>query len=171
MLSQQNGDLLAVLHSPPSRSSGQRTLGRVELARRALRCESARVSNLCETPLDDVAAVHSVDPKVWVASRERILRALEERAPSEVLLAYGVSAPTGIHRAHYLAQLAWLAATLEKLPVRLWAFGGRTTHPSRWQRVTTLTLPGVRLSDEIVRVFLQPITIGQLLDPAPAVKG
>jgi hypothetical protein len=72
MMGGQPDRLVAILHSPPSRSSGLRTLARVTQASRVLGCVRFEIANLCDAPLDDVLSVQRLSPDVWATSRRGI---------------------------------------------------------------------------------------------------
>lgn len=159
-----SGRLVAILHSLPV-TSGERTRRRVDLARRALDCESAVIANLYPRRLENVNALQSVlaEPFGWTAGRDEIAVALADGA-TDVLLGYGVQQPTGPSRVPYQQQLHWLAATLEASDLRLWGFGQRPSHPSRWQRVVHRHEPGAAL-ETVVSELLLPLTIEDVGDP------
>ncbi len=127
--------LVAVLHSLPS-GSGDRTKGRIDIARRVLSCATVSTVNLYPARLVDVNAMSDPVGAVWELGRSEIERELQRPESTDVLLGFGVQAPTGHARRSFRAQLNWLADLLESSGARVWAFGGRPTHPSRWQRVT-----------------------------------
>ncbi|OZD56646.1 hypothetical protein CH252_05050 [Rhodococcus sp. 06-1477-1B] len=75
--------------------------------------------NLCDVPLDDVLSVQHLSPDIWATSRKGIGGALKLRGTSDVLLAYGVSVPSGPHRGPYLAQLDWPKEALASESIRV----------------------------------------------------
>ena len=126
--------LVAVLHSLPA-GSGERTKARIEIARRALNCSSATVANLYPARLANVNAIGISDHDVWALGREEIDRELRRSDTTDVLLGFGVQEPSGEARRIFRLQLQWLGRALESSDVRVWVYGDRPTHPSRWQRV------------------------------------
>ena len=68
----------------------------------------------------------------WIDARPWIKAAIE--MSDGVLLAYGLSVPSGPARHHHKRQVDWLLEQLSQVPV--WQFGGSPRHPSRWQRWT-----------------------------------
>jgi hypothetical protein len=126
--------LVAILHSLPV-GSGERTKSRIEIARRALSCSSATVANLYPTQLADVNAIGNSGEKVWALGREEIYREISRSDTTDILLGFGVQEPSGDARRRFRLQLQWLGNALESTDARVWVYGDRPTHPSRWQRV------------------------------------
>ncbi|WP_438354647.1 DUF1643 domain-containing protein [Microbacterium sp. CJ88] len=134
--------LLAILHSLPV-GTGLRTTRRVEIAQRALGCDSFSIVNVYPAALTDSNALSLQSASATFArGRELILRELEMGSASDVLLAYGVQLPTGPIRHEYRAQTHWLTEELECRNLRVWSFGGRPSHPSRWHRLVSREHPG-----------------------------
>ncbi|WP_314645677.1 hypothetical protein [uncultured Microbacterium sp.] len=130
-----SGHLVAILHSLPV-GTGARTLSRIEIAREALGCTSASVANLYAAPLPNSNLLNlSGMEAAWQAGRDEIARELYRADTTDVLLGYGVQLPTGDQRVVFQAQLRWLTEQLGERQHRVWTFGGRPTHPSRWHRV------------------------------------
>ncbi|KQY96828.1 hypothetical protein ASD19_09775 [Microbacterium sp. Root53] len=130
-----SGHLVAILHSLPA-GAGTRTLNRIEIAREALDCASASIANLyaASLPNSNCLAVSGTET-AWRAGRDEITRELSRADTTDVLLGYGVQLPTGDQRLVFRAQLSWLTDRLGEHQHRVWTFGGRPTHPSRWHRV------------------------------------
>lgn len=153
--------LVAVLHSRPP-GDGARTLGRVEIAGKVLACESFSVANIYPAALRDVTEVtHVTDAEVWAAGRDEIQQELGRADTTDVLLGYGIQLPSGPQREHHRAQLEWLFNELDGLGHRVWVFGGRPTHPSRWQRVVHRHTPGGSV-EALARDLLVPAALGGL---------
>ena len=132
--------LVAVLASPPT-TSGDRTRSRVELVRTTLGARRTCIANLFPIPTHrttDITRVgiHAAD---WLSVRPKMAEILSKA--DAVLLAYGVSEPTGDVRALYRDQLAWLGGVLAGINAPLYQVGGAPRHPSRWQRWTSRTHP------------------------------
>lgn len=138
--------LVAILHSLPA-GSGERTRSRIEVARRALNCSSATITNLYPAQLTDVNAIGSPSNDVWALGREEILQEISRADTTDVLLGFGVQEPSGDARHSFRSQLQWLACALESSDARVWAYGDRPTHPSRWQRVAHRYAPGSGVED------------------------
>ncbi|MFV9423256.1 hypothetical protein [Microbacterium sp. S1037] len=157
-----NKRLVAVLHSLPV-TAGARTLDRVDLARRTLGCSTAIVANLYPATLRNVGALHGItaNEKVWQTGRSDILNALNGEA-TDVLLGFGVQLPTGQNRALFKEQLYWLSTELATRELRVWGFGRRPSHPSRWQRLVHREQPGGSL-DEFAHQLLQPLATADYL--------
>lgn len=156
--------LLAILHSLPM-GSGVRTLRRVEIAQQALGCRSSSVVNVYPAILPDSNALNDESsPETFDRGRELIRQALDLEATSDVLLAYGIQLPTGASRHAYRAQIDWISGELASRSVRVWAFGGRPSHPSRWHRVVSREYPGssveARASEFLVRHDFRPELTG-----------
>lgn len=126
--------LVAILHSLPA-GTGARTTSRIEIARRALGCSSAAIANLYPARLADVNAIGESDNDVWALGREEIHREIKRADTTDVILGFGVQEPSGDARRSFRSQLQWLASALESSNARVWVYGDRPTHPSRWQRV------------------------------------
>lgn len=148
------GHLVAILHSLPT-GDGSPTLSRVDAVRRVLDCDSSAVTNLYPAPLANVNGLnrHPGEPTIWDSGRADIRAALSSTVLTDVLLGYGVQVPSGEARELFREQLAWLSRELEPLLVRIWTFGGRPTHPSRWQRVSHRHHPGAPV-DEVAAMLL-----------------
>ena len=152
--------LVAILHSRPP-GDGERTLSRIELARAALGCGSFSVTNLYPASLPNTGALSlSANLDVWQLGRDEVSRDLRRTDTTDILLGYGVKPPTGTQRHAFREQLDWLAVELNAQSHRVWAFGGRPNHPSRWQRVAHRYAPDMPIQ-EIVPVLLAPFKLGQ----------
>ena len=148
---------MAILHSLPV-SSGNRTIARVDLARRVLGCETYSIANLYPEPLPNVNGIGRSDEAIWVRGRSEIERQLSRGDCSDVLLGYGVQEPVGAARQPFRDQLRWLQGELSASSARVWVFGGRPTHPSRWQRVAHRHAPGGGV-DALAAVLLAPYSL------------
>jgi hypothetical protein len=136
-----------VLHSLPQ-GSGSITKRRVALAGDALNCSSHEIANLYPAPLADVAALSELaDADVWRQGRKEIERAICSDATTDILLGYGVQQPSGQQRYFYQDQLAWLDSQLKGVSCRVWTFGDKPSHPSRWQRLAYRHMPGASVTD------------------------
>ncbi|MBS3179178.1 MULTISPECIES: hypothetical protein [unclassified Pseudoclavibacter] len=134
--------LLAILHSLPP-GTGVRTLQRVDIAQQVLGCATSAIVNVYPAVLPNTKALSvELSTEVFDQGRELIRRELDREETSDVLLAYGVQLPTGANRLVFRAQLDWIAAELEKSNLRVWLFGGRPSHPSRWHRQVSRERPG-----------------------------
>jgi hypothetical protein len=145
--------LVAVLHSRPV-GTGNATLRRVEIARRALGCDSYSVANLYPTVLPNVNALSSAAADhIWEVGREEIQRELECTRTTDVLLGYGVQLPAGENRQRFRNQLNWLENQLRLTSFRVWTYGGRPSHPSRWQRIAHRKDPAGSVEDLAVALL------------------
>lgn len=133
--------LLCILANPPI-NTGARTLRRVELARELLDCTSVSVENLFSLATADVTNIAELgaDEVGWATARQPL--ATELSASDVVLLAYGVSEPTGAARQHHRHQIRWLASKLARSNACIYCVGDGPRHPSRWQRWTARAFPG-----------------------------
>lgn len=149
-----SGHLVAILHSLPS-GEGTQTLKRIELARRTLACATTSVANIFPTKLPGVRAMSAIGAEeIWQLGRSEIDRELGRHATTDVLLGYGVSQPVGALRPQFQEQIAWLHSALDTAGHRVWTFGGRPTHPSRWQRVVFKERPGCTLEQVAAQLLL-----------------
>lgn len=148
-----SSNLVAILHSLPL-GAGARTLARVDVARRMLGLDTYSVANLYPEPLASSGCVAD-DAAVWSAGRRDVERELARTDSTDVLLGYGVSLPSGPARALHRSQVRWLEAHLSTSGVRVWTFGGRPNHPSRWQRVAYRHRPGATV-EETAPELLEP---------------
>lgn len=161
------GTLLVVGSNPPSQTSGQRTLARVQQAATILGFERAVVANLFALPTYRSGGISDLgqEPDGWLAARAALEGALGNC--SGVLLAYGVVAPTGPAREHHRAQARWLNAEIEERMLPTWWVGGAPRHPSRWQRYTWREFPSEDFREALKRALVRSI----LPTPAePSVK-
>ncbi|WP_434811859.1 DUF1643 domain-containing protein [Microbacterium sp. bgisy189] len=129
--------LVAVLSNPPSETDGSRTLSRVQQASAALGTSTIDVVNLFSLPTyrSDEISRAGVAPESWLSARPTIAKAIE-RADA-VLLAYGISEPTGIARDLHREQVRWLTDLLRESGLPVYVVGDGPRHPTRWQRYTT----------------------------------
>lgn len=148
--------LLVVGSNPPSKTSGQRTLARVEQARSILGFERAVMANLFALPTYRSGGVSELgrEPDGWLKARPSLLEGLEDC--SGVLLAYGIGEPMGVARTLHREQVAWLDAEIEHRGLQTWWVGGAPRHPSRWQRYTWREHPDLAFYEALIRA-LDPI--------------
>lgn len=140
--------LLAVLSNPPT-TPGERTLGRIRLARDILGFDDVAVANLFPLPsrtTRDIAELGQMAAP-WIAART----AVEEQlcAAGGVLLAYGLERPRGVAGVWHREQLTWLDAALGARALPLFWVGGAPRHPSRWQRCTSRRQPTIPFRDAL----------------------
>ena len=144
--------LAAILSNPPL-TAGVRTMNRVELARKLLHCDSVTVANLFPLATHQSGDIRSsgVDPARWLDARPSIIDSLD--GASTVLLAYGVSEPSGEARLHFREQVEWLATEILNRNLIVVQFAGRPMHPSRWHRHTYRAFPGMPFEEAAEAVF------------------
>lgn len=148
-------NLTAILHSAPP-GKGVRTLQRVEIAQVALACNTYSVANLYPAVLPNSNALsQGTQDEVWEQGREDILRELIRSDTKDVLLGYGVQVPIGEQRFKYREQVSWLHRQLLDQGLRVWTFGGRPSHPSRWHRHTHKHAAGDSMEDSVRRFLTQ----------------
>jgi hypothetical protein len=152
-------NLLVVLACPPT-TSGARTLARISSLEAALRLSSAAIVNLLNVPSyrTQGMSVAGSEERVWLESRALILKGLE--AADLVLLAYGVSEPSGPARKWHRDQIRWLQAEINQRSLQTFQVGEGPRHPSRWHRLTTRTHP----QEDVTRAVVE------LLQPSPALN-
>ena len=144
--------LTAVLASPPT-TSGERTMRRLDLARQCLGLDQFIVVNLFARATyrtTDISIVGG-EERDWASARPAILSAVT--TADAVLLAYGISEPTGDARALHRLQVTWLSALIETTSTPVHLVGRRPRHPTRWHRWTRLEYPGVPFA-EALRIAL-----------------
>jgi hypothetical protein len=141
--------LLVVGSNPPSQTSGQRTLARIEQARIVLGFEKVVLANLFALPTYRSGGVSELGQVQdgWQAARSGLKEALDDC--SGVLLAYGVGEPTGKARILHREQVAWLDDAIKQRSLPTWWVGGAPRHPSRWQRYTWRQHPGIAFHEAL----------------------
>lgn len=129
--------LVAVLSNPPSVTSGNRTRGRVDQARAALRLDSCEISNLFSLSTYRTGDISSLgaEEEPWLIARQSLLRSL--CVADAIILGYGLTEPTGPARAFHRSQVSWLMNEIKTLSVPAYVVGDGPRHPSRWQRFTS----------------------------------
>lgn len=154
----QSVGLTAVLFNPPL-SSGARTVARVELAAKLLGHTEVTIANLFPLPTQSVLEVNTVgrDLCLWHSARSKLLEQIADGR--DILLAYGCQEPVGEVRAHFRAQLAWLQGALDRAGSRLWMVSDQPRHPSRWQRHTSRSYPGMQFENAL-KLSLQQVPVG-----------
>jgi hypothetical protein len=135
--------LLAILATPPLTTSGARTRGRLQLATEILGRDVLAIANLIDVPTKNVLdiAVVGREQAPWREARGDI--ASQIAAADAVLLAWGTAEPAGPARDHHRAQVAWVNDVISRRGIVPWTVGGMPRHPSRWQRYTARTQPGL----------------------------
>lgn len=156
---------MAVCSSPP-KTSGIRTLKRVEMARKILRYEHVRVANMfpLATQSSGDLKILGVHQSPWMISREEIQSGIS--LADGILLAYGTSAPTGPARHHWREQISWLFNRLDPLSVPIWSVSEEPRHPSRWHRHTFREHPGMPFENALSLVLRKRQVSASSLLPA-----
>ncbi len=134
--------LVAVLTNPPL-TAGLRTINRVTMAANLLGFDRVVVGNLFALPSHATGAITElgVSPHGWATAKSHLA---DHLASSDgVLLAFGVTAPSGPARDHFRSQVRWLIERTVSLGLPTWQVGDGPRHPSRWQRWTSRTHPDV----------------------------
>ena len=90
----------------------------------------------------------------WLTARPAIEVAIGQA--SLVLLAYGVSEPTGVARMHFRAQVKWLGDLIDSVSSPPYQVGEGPRHPSRWHRWTSRTHPDLTFV-EALRLSLNTV--------------
>lgn len=144
--------LLAVLATPPL-TSGARTLSRVSLAASILGCDEYVAVNLFPVATQSVLDLRTLGAvsAPWEAAREPIHSALMES--DLVLLAYGVTKPSGPAGKHFMDQVGWINAQADELGRPRYDLAGRPAHPSRWQRYTNRLHPSLDFQSAVARLL------------------
>lgn len=141
---------LLVIGSNPPTTSGQRTLGRAELARQVLGFDHVELVNLFSRPTYRTGGVSlaGMTETGWQEARP-LLQAAVARAEA-VLMAYGTTKPSGAAAQHHLDQVAWIEELAQQRGLEVWTVGGEPRHPSRWQRYTYRAYPGVPFTEALL---------------------
>lgn len=147
------GTLLVVGSNPPSQTSGQRTLARMQQAVDILGFERAVVANLFAFPTYRSGGIADIGrtPDGWLDARPTLVSGLD--GCEAVLLAYGTQEPSGEARAHHREQVRWLDGQIEYRALPTWWVGGAPRHPSRWQRYTWREFSGLRFEEALVQAL------------------
>lgn len=142
--------LLVVASNPPL-TPGTRTENRIELVRQILGFETVRIANLFSVPTRQSGEMRHAgrEPHGWLAARPALEGGIGRA--SAVLLAYGVGKPSGPAGEHHSAQVLWLEERIAQRQLPVWLVGGKTRHPSRWQRHTYRTFPGEPFREALER--------------------
>lgn len=159
--------LLAVLTNPPL-TDGRRTLNRVTLAANLLGFDRVVVGNLFALPSHATGAITElgVTPHGWATSKSHLA---DDLASSEgVLLAFGVTAPSGPARDHFRSQVRWLIERTVSLGLPTWQVGDGPRRPSRWQRWTSRTHPDLGFPEALRTSLVQVETAGAQMIKADA---
>lgn len=148
------GRLLVIGSNPPSQTSGERTIRRVDLARASLGFGEAHIANLFSLASYRSGAVTTLGSEAdgWLAARTELHAGLQ-RADG-LLMAYGVQAPSGPARAHHREQLGWIVDELSLLALPVGGVGGAPRHPSRWQRFTSRAYPQLPFHEALKRSMI-----------------
>lgn len=159
--------LLAVLTNPPL-TDGRRTLNRVTLAARLLGFDRVVVANLFALPSHATGAITElgVSPHGWVTARSSLTDHLG--SSDGVLLAFGVTAPSGPARDHFRSQVRWLIERTVSLGLPTWQVGDGPRHPSRWQRWTSRTHPDLGFPEALRTSVVRVDTTAHQLEAAGA---
>lgn len=150
--------LVAVLTNP-ALTDGRRTLNRVTMAAKLLGFDRLLVGNLFALPSHATGAITElgVSPHGWATSKSHLT---DHLASSDgVLLAFGVTAPSGPARDHFRSQVRWLIERTVSLDLPTWQVGDGPRHPSRWQRWTSRAHPDLRFP-EALRTSLVQVEVG-----------
>lgn len=145
----QDGTLLVIGSNPPT-TSGQRTLARAEQARLVLGFGDFDVANLFSLPTyrSGGVALAGTSASGWMEARPTLSEALDKA--SAVLLAYGITKPSGTAAKHHVEQVTWLEEQISQRALPVWSVGGAPRHPSRWHRYTYRAYPGIAFPDALV---------------------
>ncbi|MEV5337827.1 DUF1643 domain-containing protein [Streptomyces sp. NPDC052676] len=129
-------ELLCILANPPLRS-GERTRGRLVLACDLLGFETFTMRNLFAVPSGTVTDISTLGATAdgWAQARKQMESAFS--ACDGVLLAYGISEPTGAARKYHREQVRWVTERLVASGCQSFQVGDGPRHPSRWQRWTS----------------------------------
>lgn len=157
---------LVIVAATLPHTSGQRTRRRCQLACEILGADRLIIANLLNQQTSDVTQLSIVGREAgpWLASRPMLSGALAQA--DQILLAYGLSEPTGKAKSHWRRQKAWLRAATEDRGLLSLVVGDGPRHPSRWQRFTARHHPGVHFR-EALGASLVPFVDEDLLRVSP----
>lgn len=127
-------------------------------------------ANLFSSPGRSVVEISTqgLSRAAWLAARPALGQVIEWS--TDVLLAYGVSEPSGPAREHHREQVAWLLDGIASNGSVAHLVGGRPRHPSRWQRWTSRTHPDLEFVDAL-RLELGTPSYCPRLNPLDAPEG
>lgn len=147
--------LVAVLASPPTTTSGDRTRNRLRLAANVLGFDRVGLVNLFGLATSTVLDISRLGTEAspWQVARPQIEEGLA--VADGVLLGWGSTEPTGGARRHHRAQVSWLGCVLADRGLVAWTVGGTPRHPSRWQRYTARQFPGLIFGDALAKSLQQ----------------
>lgn len=159
--------IVAVLTNPPL-TDGRRTLNRVTLAANLLGFDRVVVGNLFALPSHATGAITElgVSPHGWMTAKSHLTNHLA--SSDGVLLAFGVTAPSGPARDHFRSQVRWLIERTVSLGLPMWQVGDGPRHPSRWQRWTSRTHPDLGFPEALRTSLVQVETAGAEMIKADA---
>lgn len=140
-------------------------MARVELARRVLDFDKVAVANVFALATYRTSHIsgRGSEPAGWLLARPGLEAAIA--ACDGVVLAYGMSEPSGIARYHHREQVQWLHTFIDQAGLPSWWVGGSPRHPSRWHRFTHRAFPEVEFGTAIRsaltrRLLLEPVARG-----------
>jgi len=128
------GQLGVVLASPPL-TDGLRTMRRLEIVTQILGYTSFKIANLFPVATHSVNDITKLgaDGGVWLGARDEL--SVLGSTSTALLMAYGVTEPTGSARSHRRGQIDWLSERLqEEGHFFAWHVGTDPRHPSRWHQ-------------------------------------
>jgi hypothetical protein len=130
----------------------------VALAADLLGFDDFAVANLFSVPSHATGAIDELGTTEdgWLTARASLDTCLG--TGNGVLLAYGVTSPTGEAGLQFRQQVAWLRSRIAAMALPTWHVGDGPRHPSRWQRWTYRAHPDVPFP-EALRNSLVPVRI------------
>jgi hypothetical protein len=146
---------LLVIGANPPVSSGVTTLKRCALAASLLGLEMWEIKNLIPVASHNVIELAEAgkDAENWISGRALLVDGVSRA--TTVLLAYGVSEPSGAALNHHREQVAWLRDHLAGSTARTLQVGDGPRHPSRWQRWTYGNFPDLPFKEALLRSFTE----------------
>jgi hypothetical protein len=139
------------------------------MAAELLGFEEVAVANLFSVSSHATGAIAElgVTEDGWLTARASLDACLG--VGNGVLLAYGVTTPTGEAGVQFRQQVAWLRSRIADVALPTWHVGDGPRHPSRWQRWTYRAHPEVPFPEALRSSFVPvradsaglPITFGQ----------
>lgn len=140
---------LLIIGSNPPTSSGVRTLARAEQACEVLGFDGFELENLFSKPTHRTGDISAVGGSVdyWLEARPALTASLDRA--TGVVLAHGVSKPSGPAAKHFTDQVIWITDEIVARELPVWRVGGAPRHPSRWHRYTYRTYPGIDFQEAL----------------------
>ena len=124
----------AILLNPPT-GDGVRSRRHLAVAAEVLGCTTFEIANLFSIATPDMHGINEngMVSGGWLEARPALTELLH--SASEVVMAWGVTAPKGLAAHRFKDQVEWvIAETISTGHDRVWTMRGQVRHPSRWHQ-------------------------------------